>query len=371
MAKRCYYEVLGVAREADAEEIKRAYRKLAFQYHPDRNPDDPEAEAKFKEASEAYDCLRDPEKRSIYDRFGHEGLNGAAGAGFNDVHDIFDSFSDIFGDLFGFGREGRGSRPQAGSDLRYNLTISFRDAAKGKEVELKIPRDVPCPDCRGTGAEPGTTPETCQQCHGTGRVQQAQGFFRISVPCPVCHGQGRIVTHFCARCRGRGAVNETRELKVRVPAGVDTGARLRLRGEGEAGLNGGPAGDLYVVLTVAEDKTFRREGQDLLVEREISFTQAALGDRIEVPTLDDPVPVDVPRGTQPGEVFRLRGMGLPFPGASRKGDLLVEIRVRIPARLNKRQEELLREFQKLEVAKPMNKAKDFLKRTVGRVMGEP
>lgn len=371
MVKRCYYEVLGVTREADGEEVKRAYRKLAFQYHPDRNPDDPESEAKFKEASEAYDCLRDPDKRSRYDRFGHDGVNGNGGAGFNDVHDIFDSFSDIFGDLFGFGRGGSaGPRPQAGSDLRYNLTISFRDAAKGSEVELKIPKDVTCPDCHGTGAEPGTSPETCQQCHGTGRVQQAQGFFRISVGCPVCRGQGRIITRYCARCRGRGVVNETRELKVRIPAGVDTGARLRLRGEGEPGLHGGPAGDLYVVISVEQDKTFRRDGQDLVVMREISFTQAILGDKIEVPTLDDPITVDVPRGTQPGETFRLRGMGLPFPGAARQGDLLVEVKVRIPGRLNKRQEELLREFQELEASKPVNKAKDFIKKTVGKVMGE-
>ena len=369
MAKRCYYEVLGVERSAGEDEIKRAYRKLAFEYHPDRNPDDEESESKFKEAAEAYDCLRDADKRERYDRFGHEGMGNGYSQGFTDVHDIFDSFSDIFGDLFGFGRS-RGPRPQAGADLRYNLTVSFKDAAKGSEVDLNIPREVTCPECKGTGAEPGSEPRTCQQCGGGGRIQQAQGFFRIAVACPVCRGQGKIIEKYCAKCRGRGSVPETRELKVRIPAGVDDGARLRLRGEGEPGLNGGPAGDLYVVINVEQDKTFRRLGQNLVTQAEVSMVQAAMGAKVEVATLDDPITVDVPRGTQAGEVFRLRGMGLPHVGSGAKGDLLVEIKVHIPTRLNKRQEELLAEFAKIEEEKPLKKAKDFFKKTVGKVMGE-
>ncbi len=369
MAKRCFYEVLGVEKTAGEDEIKRAYRKLAFEYHPDRNPDDDEAESKFKEAAEAYDCLRDADKRARYDRFGHEGVGNGYSQGFTDVHDIFDSFSDIFGDLFGFGRS-RGPRPQAGADLRYNLTVSFRDAAKGAEVDLKIPRETTCPECKGTGAEPGTEPEICQQCGGSGRVQQAQGFFRIAVTCPVCRGQGRIIEKYCAKCRGRGSVPETRDLKVRIPAGVDDGARLRLRGEGEAGLHGGPAGDLYVVINVEYDKTFRRHGQNLVVLAEVSMIQAALGAKVQVSTLDEPVTVDVPKGTQSGEIFRLRGLGLPHVGSGAKGDLLVEIRVLTPTRINKRQEELLHEFAKIEDEKPLTKAKDFFKKTVGKVMGE-
>lgn len=369
-AKRDYYEILGLTREATADEIKRAYRKMAMQYHPDRNPDDPEAEHKFKEAAEAYDVLRDQEKRARYDRFGHAGL-GQESYGFSSTEDIFSHFQDIFGDLFGFSMGARGHggpRPQAGPDLRYNLNVTFREAAKGTEVTLKIPKHVTCPECGGTGAEPGTRPEICRQCGGTGQVQQSQGFFRISMPCPVCHGEGKLITNPCKQCRGKTVIQETKELQVRIPAGVDNGSRLRLRGEGEPGLNGGPPGDLYVVIYVEEDKTFRRQGQDLVYSLEIGFPEASLGGKVDVPTLDEDAAMDIPRGTQSGEIFKLKGLGLPYLGGGQVGDLLVEVKVRTPTHLSKRQEEILREFMDLEDEKPMKKVKNFFKRA-GKAMG--
>lgn len=368
MSKRDYYEVLGVSRESSDDEIKSAYRKLAFKFHPDRNPDDPEAEANFKEAAEAYEVLRDAEKRQRYDRFGHEGLNGN---GFSSSEDIFGTFSDIFSDFFGFSTSrGGGSRPRAGADLRYNLDISFREAAKGTEVEITIPVEEICSDCQGTGAKKGTSPLSCPQCGGTGTVQQSQGFFRIAVTCPHCRGQGSVITDPCAECMGRGTVINDKDLKVRIPAGVDNNSRLRLRGEGEAGIYGGPPGDLYVVIRVEPDKVFERQGQNLILSREIGFVEAALGHRIEVPTLEDSVNLDIPKGAQSGEVFRLRGLGLPHLGSTHKGDLLVEVRIKTPINLNKRQEELLREFAEIEQNKPLKKAKDFLKKAKDKVMGE-
>lgn len=370
MSKRDYYEVLGVSRGSSEDEIKSAYRKLAFTFHPDRNPDDPEAEASFKEAAEAYEVLRDPAKRQRYDQFGHEGLNDNGFSGFNSNDDIFGAFSDIFSDFFGFSTSRGGTRPRAGADLRYNLDISFREAAKGTEVEITIPMEVPCSECEGSGAKKGTSPQVCGQCGGTGTVQQSQGFFRIAVTCPQCRGQGQVITEPCPECMGRGLVPDERDLKVRIPAGVDNNSRLRLRGEGEAGTHGGPPGDLYVVIRVEPDKVFERQGQNLILSREISFVEAALGHRMEVPTLDDPVNLDIPKGTQSGEVFRLRGLGLPHLGSTHKGDLLVEIRVKTPTHVNKRQEELLREFAELEEGKPLKKAKDFLKKAKDKVMGE-
>lgn len=370
MAKRDYYEILGVERTVSEDELKKAYRKLAFQFHPDRNPDDPEAEQKFKEAAEAYDVLRDPEKRRRYDAYGFDGVNGG-GAGFSSSDDIFGAFSDIFGEVFGFAGGARGGRrPQAGMDLRYNLSITFRQAAKGDEVTLKIPSNVPCEHCGGSGAEPGTEMTDCRQCRGTGHIQQAQGFFRISVTCPTCHGRGKIITKFCTACHGAGVTSQVRELKVRIPAGVDDGSRLRLRGEGEPGVNGGPHGDLFVVIGVEPDKTFERQGQNLILRRSVSMVQAALGDKIEIPTLDDPITVDIPKGTQGGEVFQLRGLGMPHPGGGRRGDLLVEVRVETPMGLSAKQEELLREFAKLEEEKPLKKAKNFFKKAKEKVMGE-
>ncbi len=361
---RDYYEVLGVERGADDDTIKKAYRQMAFKYHPDHNPDDPEAESKFKEAAEAYEVLRNAETRARYDRFGHEGLGGNGFGGFGSTDDVFSAFSDIFGEFFGFGGRGstRGPRPQSGNDLRYDLTVSFRDAAKGTEVSLKIPKNVQCHVCGGSGAEPGTSPETCKQCGGTGQVVQSQGFFRIAVTCPICRGEGKVVTSPCRECRGRGVTRQTRDLKVRVPAGVDDGSRLRLRGEGEPGLHGGPPGDLYVILHVEPDKVFERQGQNLVLRAEISFVQAALGHKIEVPTLDGHETMDIPKGTQSGEVFSLRGLGLPVPGSSRNGDLLVEVTVVTPKNLTKKQEELLREFEKLDEQKPMKKVKNFFRK---------
>jgi molecular chaperone DnaJ len=365
-----YYETLGVDRNASQEDIKRAYRKLAFEYHPDRNGGDPEAEARFKEAAEAYDVLRDSEKRARYDRFGHEGVRGEGYSGFSNAEDIFSTFGDIFSEFFGFGRQSRGPRPTAGADLRYNLTVSFRDAAKGDEVKIRVPKRVHCPECEGSGAKPGTSPETCRQCGGAGQVMQSQGFFRIAVTCPVCRGQGRVIADPCAKCSGRGMVREDKELSVRVPAGIEHGSRLRLRGEGEPGEYGGPPGDLYVVVYVEEDKTFRRQGQDLILDQEISFTQAALGDTLEVPTLDEPVKLTIPKGTQSGEILQLKDLGLPYLGSSETGDLLVRIKVKTPTRLSKRQEELLKEFAKLEKDKPLNKVKNFFKKSKDRQSGQ-
>ncbi len=367
--QRDYYEILSVERTATGEEIKKAYRKLALQYHPDRNPDNPEAEGKFKEAAEAYDVLRDPEKRTRYDRFGHAGVSG--NSGFSSTEDIFSHFGDIFGDLFGFsmgGRAGRArNRPQQGADLRYNLTVNFRQAAKGDSVTITIPRHATCPECKGERAAPGTSVEPCRQCGGIGQVRHSQGFFQISVPCPSCRGEGVTISNPCPRCKGQGIIQEMRELSVRIPAGVDSGNRLRLRGEGEAGRNGGPNGDLYVVVHVTDDDTFEREGQNLLVRKEISFTQAALGDKVEVPSLDGPIEIAVPKGTQHGEIFRIEDKGLPFPGRSACGDLLVEIRVLTPRHLTSRQEELLREFAELEETKTLTKAKKIIKK-VGKAI---
>ena len=362
-----FYDVLGVSREASEDEIKKAYRRLAMKYHPDRNPDDPQAEVRFKEAAEAYEVLRDPKKRAHYERFGHEGLNNAGFQGFRNNEDIFSTFSDIFGEFFGFGS--RGPRPQPGADLRYNLALAFRDAAKGTEVELQIPRNEVCGDCEGSGASPGTRAETCKHCGGQGQMIQNQGFFRLAVTCPVCQGQGEIITSPCRACHGRGIARKTRELKVRIPAGVDNGSRLRLRGEGEPGLHGGSPGDLYVVVHVEEDKVFRRQGQNLVVKKEISFVDAALGARLEVPTLDESVPMDVPRGTQSGHVFQISGMGLPHLGSTQRGDLLVEVQVKIPTKLTGKQEELLREFARLEEDRPMKKVKRFFEKAKDAVKG--
>jgi len=363
MTRQDYYEVLGIPREASDEEIKKAYRQMAFKYHPDRNPDDPEAEGKFKVAAEAYEILRDPNTRARYDRYGHEGLGGNGFGGFNSNEDIFSTFSDIFGEFFGFGgQRSRGPRAQAGSDLRYDLTVAFRDAAIGTEVDLKIPKDVVCEACAGSGAEPGTQPETCRQCGGVGQVHQSQGFFRIAVTCPICRGRGKVIATPCKACHGRGVTQETRALKVKIPAGVDDGNRLRLRAEGEPGRNGGPPGDLYVIIHVEEDEVFERHGQDIIFRTEISMVQAALGHKIEVPTLEGHEVMDIPKGAQSGAVFSLSGLGMPYPGRSQRGDMLIEVTVTTPKNLTKRQEELLREFQEIEEKKPMKKVKNFFKK---------
>lgn len=369
MIQRDYYEVLSISRTASSDEIKQAYRKLAMRYHPDRNPGDSEAEIKFKEAAEAYEVLRDPDKRSRYDRFGHAGVSGAgAGPNFGNTEDIFAHFSDIFGDLFGFSQGANRNRPQSGADLRYNLNITFAQAAHGDEVSLKLPKNVCCPECNGSGAAKGSKVEPCRQCHGTGQVRRNQGFFQIAMPCPACHGSGQIISRPCAKCKGDGVVPDQREIMVRIPAGVDTGTRLRVRGEGEPGTHGGPPGDLYVVLSVDEDPRFRRQGQDLIYAQEISFVQAALGHRVEIEGLDGPLGVDIPKGVQNGTLLRLAGQGLPYTTRNGRGDILVAIKVRTPTKLTERQEELLREFESAGDESALDKIKN-MGRKIGKAMG--
>ncbi len=364
MIEKDYYEILGVARTATQEEIKKAYRKMALKYHPDRNPDDKEAEDKFKEASEAYEVLSDPEKRQIYDQFGHEGLRGTGFTGFRGFEDVFASFGDIFGEFFGFGGRTQ-TGPARGDDLRYDLRITFEEAAFGKEVELEIPRTTPCETCGGTGAKPGTHPITCPTCGGRGQITRSQGFFSVRTTCPTCQGTGQIIPEPCPTCQGTGRVRKKRKVSLKIPPGVDTGSRLRLRGEGEAGERGGPPGDLYVVIHVEEHDFFEREGDDIYCTVPISFTTAALGGKVEVPTLDGSEFIQIKKGTQSGEIFRLKGKGMPRLRGYGRGDEIIQVVVQVPKKLTKRQEELLREFAKLEGESPSHtqpREKGFFKR---------
>lgn len=347
MINKDYYEILGVSRSSTQEEIKKAYRRMALKYHPDRNPNNREAEEKFKEASEAYEVLSDPEKRQIYDQYGHEGLKGTGFTGFRGFEDIFSSFGDIFGDFFGFGARPR-SGPIRGDDLRYDLEISFEDAAFGKEVELEIPRTVKCEKCGGSGAKPGTHPITCPACGGRGQVTRSQGFFSISTTCPTCQGTGIIIPEPCPACQGTGRIKQKRKVSLKIPAGVDTGSRLRLRGEGEAGERGGPSGDLYVVIHVARHELFEREGDNIYCKVPIPFTTAALGGKIEVPTLEGSEFIQIKRGTQSGEIFQLKGKGFPRLRGYGRGDEIIQVTISVPKKLTKRQEELLNEFAALE-----------------------
>ena len=350
MAKIDYYEVLEVNRNASGTEIKKAYRRMAIQYHPDKNPGDKQAEEKFKELSEAYAVLSDAQKRATYDQFGHAGVNGAGGfssggfdfggGGFEDV------FGDIFGDIFGGGSR-RGSRGQRGDDLRYNLTISFEEAAFGTEKNLQLPRKQACETCNGSGARPGTEAQTCSTCRGAGQVRYQQGFFTMTRPCPDCRGKGKIIADPCPDCHGTGQVKSKRTVALKVPPGVEDGIRLKLSSEGDAGAQGGPPGDLYVVLSVEEHPIFSRDGQDVICEIPISFVQAAMGCDLQVPTLEGKLNLKVPAGTQTGKVFKLSGKGIvALQGHHRRGDQLVVLKVEVPTKLNSRQKELLEEFAK-------------------------
>jgi molecular chaperone DnaJ len=352
VSKRDYYEVLGVERNATDQQIKSAYRKLALQHHPDRNPGNREAEERFKEAAEAYAILADREKRSLYDRFGHAGVGAGAGAGGIDPT-IFADFSDIFaglGDVFGFGdifgaRRRRGG-PQRGSDLRYDLEITFMESANGAETTIQIPREETCEACRGSGAAPGTSPETCSQCRGSGQLRYQQGFLTVARPCGNCRGTGKTIAKPCTTCRGAGRIGRDRKITVKIPAGIATGQRLRLHGEGEHGSAGGPPGDLYVVVHVQEHHFFHREGDDLYCELPIAFPTLALGGSVSVPTLNGREELHVPAGTQSGARFKLRGKGMPSVTGRGHGDLHVIAGVVVPKKLNKEQKHLLEELSK-------------------------
>jgi len=345
-AKKDYYEVLGVNRDASEEEIKKAFKKLAMKFHPDRNPDNPKAEESFKEAKEAYEVLSDDQKRAAYDQYGHAGVDPSMGGGFGGFNsgNFSDAFGDIFGDIFGGARNQR-SNVYRGADLRYNLEISLEDAAKGTETKIRIPVQTSCETCHGSGARPGTSPVTCTTCNGHGQVRMQQGFFSVQQTCPKCHGTGKMVKEPCPTCHGGGRVKQNKTLNVKIPAGVDEGDRIRLSGEGEAGVNGGPTGDLYVVVHLKEHPIFQREGANLHCEMPISFSTAALGGEIEVPTLDGAAKMKIPVETQTGSVFRLRGKGIKPLRSSEHGDLMVHVVVETPVRLTEKQKDLLREFE--------------------------
>ncbi|HLT04165.1 MAG TPA: molecular chaperone DnaJ [Pseudomonas sp.] len=346
MAKRDYYEILGVERGADEAELKKAYRRLAMKYHPDRNPDDKAAEEKFKEANEAYEVLSDANKRAAYDQYGHAGVDPQmGGAGFGGGASFSDIFGDVFSDFFGGGARGSRGGPQRGSDLRYTLELSLEEAVRGTTVTIRVPTLANCKTCNGSGARKGSSPTTCSTCGGIGQVRMQQGFFSVQQTCPRCHGSGKMITDPCGDCHGQGRVEEHKTLSVKVPAGVDTGDRIRLAGEGEAGALGGPAGDLYVVVNVREHDIFQRDGRDLYCEVPISFADAALGGELEVPTLDGRVKLKIPEGTQTGKLFRLRGKGVTPVRGGNAGDLMCRVVVETPVKLDKRQRELLEEFR--------------------------
>jgi molecular chaperone DnaJ len=344
--KRDYYEILGVAKNADEAEIKKSFRRLAMKYHPDRNPNDKVSEAKFKEAKEAYDILSDPQKRATYDQFGHAGVDqsfgggGAGGFGFGDLGDIF---GDIFGDILGGGR-GR-ARAQQGNDLLYDLVLTLEQAVHGLTQEIQVPTWIKCDTCHGSGAKKGSGPVTCTHCRGTGQVRMQHGFLAVQQTCSACHGSGQVIKDPCATCRGQGRVQQAKKLSVKIPAGVDNGDRIRLSGEGEAGLHGAPPGDLYVQIRVKEHAIFHREGNDLYSEVPLSFTMAVLGGEIEIPTLEGSVKLTIPAETQSGSQFRLRGKGVKALRSGGTGDLICRVVVETPVKLSDEQKTLLRQFE--------------------------
>ena len=348
--KRDYYEILGVQRGATDQEIKSAYRKLALQYHPDRNPNNPDAEEKFKECSEAYAVLADSEKREMYNRFGHAGVGaGVPGGGFD--ASVFQDFGDIFGEFFGFGdlfggnRSGGRTRAQRGADLREDITIEFEEAAFGVEKQITYRKHELCEKCNGSGSAQGKAPASCRTCGGRGQVRYQQGFFSVARTCPTCHGTGSVISDPCANCRGEGRVVQQKTIDAKIPAGVEDGTRIRFTGVGEAGVHGGPAGDLYLVLRVKQHAFFDRQGNDLYCVVPISFTQAAVGTEIQVPTFEGEQALKIPEGTQSGTILKLRGKGIPVLNGHGKGNLFVEVRVQTPTKLTKRQRELLQELQ--------------------------
>ncbi|PKL51470.1 MAG: molecular chaperone DnaJ [Nitrospira bacterium HGW-Nitrospira-1] len=352
-----YYDILGVSRDAAADDLKRAFRQLAMKYHPDRNPDNKQSEDKFKEINEAYSCLSDPQKRAHYDRFGSsEGMGGGyAGAGFGDI------FEDIFGDLFGaFGGTGR-QRAAKGSDLRYDLGISLSEAVFGAEKTIDFPKWEICKECKGSGSEPGKSPETCPSCKGAGQIRFQQGFFSVSKSCSKCQGTGHRITHPCKKCKGTGRIKENKSISLKIPAGVDTGSRLRVSGEGELGEYGGPSGDLYVVLNVEEHPFFKREGTEIFCEAPVSFPQAALGAEIEIPTIDGAAKLKIPPGAQSGRLFTIKGKGAPRVGGHQRGNQIVRIYVEVPTKLTPRQRELLEEFTSINGGEAAKGFKEKLK----------
>jgi molecular chaperone DnaJ len=370
MSKKDYYETLGINRDASDDEIKKAYRKLAMKYHPDRNPDNPNAEEHFKDAKEAYETLSDGQKRAAYDQYGHSAFDsGGGGNPFGAGAQGFD-FSDVFGDIFGGGRGGNGrSNVQRGADLRYNLEITLEQAARGTETQIRVPTMEECDTCHGSGAKPGTTPVTCTTCGGHGQVRMQQGFFSIQQTCPRCHGNGKMIASPCKPCSGSGRIKQHKTLSVKIPSGVDNDDRIRLSGEGEHGVNGGPKGDLYVVIQVKAHAVFQRDHNDLHCEMPISFSTAALGGEIEIPTLDGKASIKIPAESQSGKIFRLRGKGIKGVRSSTHGDLHCHVIVETPVNLTERQKELLREFESINDLNSahhnprakswMNKVKDF------------
>jgi len=352
-----YYEILGVPRNADQGRIKKVYRELAIKFHPDKNPGDAEAEMRFKEASEAYQVLSDPEKRATFDRFGHDGLRGAGYRGFSDFSDVFSSMGSIFEEFFGMGGTSRRTRrgPRRGDDLRLDVEIPFEEAAFGVEKKLEVKKQASCLSCKGTGVTPGSSPVSCSLCHGTGQVRRTQGFFSIATPCPNCGGAGRIIKDPCNECEGTGRVVETSQVSVRIPAGVEDAMRLRVAGKGGDGERGGSTGDLYVFIHVTPHEMFQRHGDDVVIEIPVLFHEAAMGAKIKVPTLDGEVTLTIPAGVQHEDIVRVRGKGIPHLRGYGRGDQVCVIKVKVPRKLTKRQKELIEEFGKIESGKKGNK----------------